>query len=169
MLPCKKPVSKGRLSQPFTHRILAFHASWLVASMSQQLIQPRARTSTQWMTNTSSHPCPATYSFDESPHLGFSNQMEPSNEYGRPYCHFWTVHWSVKAALGSVVYIQGYPKKPTLGSGETQEQLGDLSEGQGKREGVRACDQTAQLRLGVVVVNSMLPGCRCVLELSHRE
>ena len=96
------------------------------------------------MTNTSYRPCPATYSFDESPHLGFSNQMEHSYEYGRPYCPFWTVLWSVKAALGNVVYIQGYPTRPTLGSGETQEQLGDLSEGQGKSEEMSACDQAAQ-------------------------
>ena len=70
--------------------------------------------------------------------------MEPSYEYGRPYCLFWTVLWSVKSALGSVVYIQGHPTRLTLGSGETQKELGDLSEDQGKREGVRACDQTAQ-------------------------
>ena len=53
--------------------------------------------------------------------------MEPCYEYGRPYCLFWAVLWSVKTALGSVVYIQGYPTKPTLSSGETQEQLGDLT------------------------------------------
>ena len=48
MLPYKKLVSKRRLSGPFTYRILAFHANSLAASVSQQLIEPRARTSTQW-------------------------------------------------------------------------------------------------------------------------
>ena len=48
LLPCKKPVSKERPSRPFAYRILVFHANSLAASMSQQLIDPRARTSTQW-------------------------------------------------------------------------------------------------------------------------
>ena len=37
------------------------------------------------MTNTPYRAYPATYSFDESPHLGLSNQMEPRYEYGRSY------------------------------------------------------------------------------------
>lgn len=96
------------------------------------------------MSNTPYRPYPATYSFDEIPHLGFSNQMEPCYEYGRPYCLFWTVLGSVKGTWGSVVYIQGNRTRLKVGSGETQEQLGDLSEGQGKREEMNACDQAGQ-------------------------
>ena len=55
------------------------------------------------MTNTPYRPYPATYSFDESPHLGSGNQMEPSYEYGHPYDLFWTILWSVKAGWPAVL------------------------------------------------------------------
>ena len=35
--------------------------------------------------NSQYRPYSATYSFDGSPHVGFSNQMEPPYDYGHPY------------------------------------------------------------------------------------
>ena len=35
--------------------------------------------------NSQYRPYPTSYSFDGSPHLGFSNQMEPPYDYRRPY------------------------------------------------------------------------------------